>query len=575
MEVATFGGRGATRWPRLLLALSCLSSASAFATDTALCAACYNSYRQLAGVLNKTKTDLELSKEANDKKAAKVDKVQKAQTKRWLKNEYGVALRAALEEEMEVLCSRDTMTATPALQSACSRFVEANEDDLPRMLLDEKPLDPFCASRVAGCEGPAVKEALEAHQRKAAKSEKAPKASAKLVRGAVTRLVGKTYTKFVRDTSEAHVLVLVHSKAASGSQPREASDMRYASLISEFYALAGGLLNGTAASEADKERFRFAQIDVSKNELPPNTPLSDAHGASVLLYGLGEAAHDPKSMPAMGEASLAHAKGAAVRSQLSQLLLTYLPKRDQPLISKLMSDRGKALEGGDASDAEAAPAAAKPASPSATPPTPATPTPATPTPPTPAPTPPRRKAPSVSKAALAQRQAQDCDACVLVMGELEKALNQTKDELELAAEANQKRADGVQKAQTKRWLKNEYKVALVAAVEERMEKVCTETDIFDVVCDMPPAERRVQWEALGARGSGVKECNAVAMERCKVLTDEQAELISRAALDAKGIASCAKIVRGCEPEELLGDDGDEDAEATAVESVPIVVKDEV
>ena len=137
MEVATFGGRGATRWPRLLLALSCLSSASAFATDTALCAACYNSYRQLAGVLNKTKTDLELSKEANDKKAAKVDKVQKAQTKRWLKNEYGVALRAALEEEMEVLCSRDTMTATPALQSACSRFVEANEDDLSSYASDD------------------------------------------------------------------------------------------------------------------------------------------------------------------------------------------------------------------------------------------------------------------------------------------------------------------------------------------------------------------------------------------------------------------------------------------------------
>ena len=47
-------------------------------------------------MLNKTKTELELSKEANDRKAQQVDKVQKAQTKRWLKNEYKVALRAGV-----------------------------------------------------------------------------------------------------------------------------------------------------------------------------------------------------------------------------------------------------------------------------------------------------------------------------------------------------------------------------------------------------------------------------------------------------------------------------------------------
>ena len=31
------------------------------------------------------------------------------QTKRWLKNEYGVALRAGLEEELEQVCASATM----------------------------------------------------------------------------------------------------------------------------------------------------------------------------------------------------------------------------------------------------------------------------------------------------------------------------------------------------------------------------------------------------------------------------------------------------------------------------------
>ena len=66
----------------------------ASALDTLKCAVCHKAFDKLSRVLNETKAELELSKEYNDKKAMKVDKVQKAQTKRWLKNEYGVALRA-------------------------------------------------------------------------------------------------------------------------------------------------------------------------------------------------------------------------------------------------------------------------------------------------------------------------------------------------------------------------------------------------------------------------------------------------------------------------------------------------
>ena len=124
---------------------------------------------------------LNLIDEANDRKATKVDKVQKAQTKRWLKNEYGVALRAGLEEEIELLCSRDVMTSSPALKAACVKFGEEHEDDLPRALLDAKPLDPYCAASVPGCEGPAAEASIKAHAPKKARSEAVPKAKSAMV----------------------------------------------------------------------------------------------------------------------------------------------------------------------------------------------------------------------------------------------------------------------------------------------------------------------------------------------------------------------------------------------------------
>ena len=47
---------------------------------------------------------IETFKSSAIEKAKKVDAVQKAQTKRWLKNEYSVALRAGVEDEVEEGC---------------------------------------------------------------------------------------------------------------------------------------------------------------------------------------------------------------------------------------------------------------------------------------------------------------------------------------------------------------------------------------------------------------------------------------------------------------------------------------
>ena len=68
-----------------------------------------------------------------------------------------------------------------------------------------------------------------------------------------------------------------------------------------------------------------------------------------------------------------------------------------------------------------------------------------------------------------------CAACGLVVARLGSVLETAKAELELSKETIDKRAksiDKVQKAQTKRWLKNEYSVALRAGVEDEVETVC-------------------------------------------------------------------------------------------------------
>ena len=80
--------------------------------DMDACAACTLAMRRLYAAVNDTKTELELSREANEKKSASIDKVQKSQTKRWLKMEYGVALRAGVEEELEK-ARRHLAPATP------------------------------------------------------------------------------------------------------------------------------------------------------------------------------------------------------------------------------------------------------------------------------------------------------------------------------------------------------------------------------------------------------------------------------------------------------------------------------
>ena len=554
--------------PLLLLLLGLLSPTAA---DDAACAACTGAVKRLAGVFRAEKKELELSKEAIDKKAQKIDKVQKAQTKRWLKNEYGVALRASVEDAMESLCGRDIMTSSRELTKACLALLEEHEEDLPRAILDEKH-EGFCAKAVPGCEGEAAEKAVAAFKR-SSKSEKEPKGkAAKKVRGVVTRLVGTTFSKAVR-TSGEHALVLLHNGSASKEKAYEVSSMRYAALTSEFYALA-------VAANNSKCRIGFSQLDLAKNDVPTNTPLADPSGVGLVLYLIGDR-DEPKAMPEMGEAALSFAEAPALRSQLTQFLLTYLPKKDGSALGRVVKEREELQNRGEglkqaakakAADAKAAGAgaaaassesaaegaaaaaaaavASKPAAPSA-----------------------RR---SASKAADPRRPLEQCDVCALLMGQLKRALVSTQEELELSKEANDKKAekiDKVQKAQTKRWLKNEYRVALAAAVEEKLDNVCDDKALLLPVCKATANATadgegssggsgasggsgesggdELAWPAAESGKVGVAACQDRGKSRCRTVVDDHAEPLMRAVLDNRDAAECAKLLPQCDASRLL------------------------
>ena len=89
-----------------------------------------------------------LTKSARDKKLKYMEGVQKAQTKRWLKNEYSVALRAGVEDEVETVCGHDTLSTSRELQGACRDFLEEHEEATVRAVLDGTS-EEMCATAVA------------------------------------------------------------------------------------------------------------------------------------------------------------------------------------------------------------------------------------------------------------------------------------------------------------------------------------------------------------------------------------------------------------------------------------------
>ena len=278
----------------LLLAVAAGLAAGSESPHDAKCAACTILVADLVSTLAKTKDDLAKSKQTNEDRAAEVGKVQKAQTKRWLKQEYGVALRAAVEDRLEIVCAADEIAISKALRTACASLVEEHEEGLADAVIVGED-EGFCAANVRKC-GADKAAAARARYAVAGRSEIPPADDAADARAGpgrlVSRLVGSTYSSTV-GKRDAHTLVMLHT-----SSPPEAEGLRatpysapYAAAADAFYALA-------RAADASGLDLKFCQLDLRHNDVPYEVELADQAGVSFQLW-LKNDKTAPRPVPAV------------------------------------------------------------------------------------------------------------------------------------------------------------------------------------------------------------------------------------------------------------------------------------
>ena len=538
-----------------LFALAVASPASAAkkagkdAVHHASCAACSLVTSQLERRLNSTRDELEASKQFNDKKAASIDRVQKAQTKRWLKNEYGVALRAGLEEELEQVCASATMVLSRELSDACAALLEEHEDALVRGVLDGERL-ALCYAAIAGCTAGTVDAAVERFKRDVRSAPKPTDAERFTgTDGAVRRVVGDTFANDVLRVSSSTLVMLFSSAAEPAGQPTAADQP----LVAQFYAIAA------AANASDSgSTMRFAQLDLRLNELPMPLELPAVEGPRFLFYGAKRSRGDaPKLLPDHGDPSLLALGGDALRLRLGQWLIPFLSTKEASAWSR-------AAKGGGGGAADETPKKKKKKQKEKAKEAPApTPTqaeaaageerafgkPPGSSPPPPKAAPPRAKPKKKTADERAARKQMSCEVCGQLMRAMVASITQRKDEMELSKEAADRKAaaiDAVQKAQTKRWLKQEYAAGLAAALEERLDGICAENGFEQRVCGVE--SKAIEGSALRAAA----KCESSLRERCEDLLGDHAEEMMRAALDGSDAEVCPKLVgNGCELDDAM------------------------
>ena len=595
-----------------MLASCCIRATAAGKPDVS-CAACGLVVERLGSVLETAKGELELSKGTNEKRAASINKVQKAQTKRWLKNEYGVALRATLEEEVETVCGHDALSTSKDLQGACRNFLEEHEEATVRAVLDGKG-EEMCATAVAGCSDEALATAMAAHQR-SRRSDPVPVKQWVGKGGNVRRLVSSTFSEFVMDErldsagerqGVNHVLVMLYrsevcrvchcAKAGGACVAR-----KYRTAVDEFYRLA------TKLNQSSTARISVGEMDLRGNELPQPTELADPEGVQFALF-IDRDKGTPKLAPAVGEPLLAELGLEALRNKLKQLAGTYLKDAARSEMTRLLSVEPKRATAERPPKAAAAAAAA--AAPAAAAAAPAesranektageAKVAAKPSPPDPPPRksekseksekrpPPRRKSERRRKE-LPRRREEECEACGLLVRELHGKLRATKEEMQLsraAAARKEQKVDKVQKAQTKRWLKQEYSVALAASLEEHVDGLCEGSAFADAACsvnnslpswyhddnpderwhiDTPALEERhcafkrfqefSEWSGSDGREERATlrlQCSDTAKGGCRSVVEVHVEAVMRAVLDSDiegkpDTGVCVQLLPGCE-----------------------------
>lgn len=166
-----------------------------------------------------------------------------------------------------------------------------------------------------------------------------------------------------------------------------------------------------------------------------------------------------------------------------------------------------------------------------------------------------------------------CEMCGLLLTEFATTLKAKRDAMKLSREAAARKArriDSVQKAQTKRWLKEEYNVELVAALEDKMDGLCDGSALKQSVCDFSDTDGKFNPAALRGDCPGqetlqtatskkatrkllakVDACGERVEARCKDVAIDHTERLFREVLDANvtsplGVNVCVELLPGCE-----------------------------
>tara|TARA_B100000513_G_scaffold193950_1_gene122031 strand:- start:2041 stop:3681 length:1641 start_codon:yes stop_codon:yes gene_type:complete len=495
------------------------AAAAAAADDAQLqCATCGMVTNWLTQVLNNTADELAAAKQQSDQRKD-VDRVQKAQTKRWLKLEYGAALSAAVQDELEHVCTRDKLSQHKAIKASCNEFLDAHYDTLPRAVLDHN--DEWCDELYSGCTGAARKAAIDAYT-PTLLSEPKPKKSNEWVgpNKSVFRLVGKTFTPTV-NRYDKHTVVMLFTSSPEGSTPPP----KFSAAALAFYELAHAVNRSKTPPPV-----RFAQMDLRHNSVPGWLELASPEGLQLLLWLKGDKSKHPEMLPMQGEPDLADAEKDEIRKRLMQMLITHLKGAEGHALRKAAEQ----LEAGAgaAGAGEAGAFTTKTQQRAAQPPSGRA----------------KRKASDAApKASL--RRAQTCEVCGLVSLRLHEALEEKKKELELSHEANRKKQqhiEKVQKAQTKRWLKQEYGAALAAALEDKLDGLCRTNDFKASAClgslkGVGSSMLRTPDERPFSMGA----CELRLQERCDDVLGDHSDELMRATLDGKGADVCTELVRNC------------------------------
>lgn len=179
--------------------------------------------------------------------------------------------------------------------------------------------------------------------------------------------------------------------------------------------------------------------------------------------------------------------------------------------------------------------------------------------------------------ASATIEEEECEACGLLMWKLQTIVAGKTLELKELKAAKEKRSKKSTKAHSKRWIMQEYKNELSAAVEAKVEVLAADYTMSSSACRYESPIDGSALRAAGQRGPFLMEpCRQRVATRCSaVLEDQQDELVG-AALKGRGASACAALLDGCSAPRaalLLGSHYAEDLSHTKLDRLQVGYSD--